>query len=80
MMLKFYFVNIVAQSLLQSWNIDMSGPVFRFSRMWPDYVEPESSGDSGILREWVELMEFKLYALTIGPLFLLILCVQEDCW
>ena len=48
--------------------------------MWPDYVEPESSGDSGILTEWVELMEFKLYALTIGPLFLLILCVQEDCW
>ena len=75
MMLKFYFVNIVAQTLLQSWMMDMSGPVFRFSRMWPDLAESESSGDSGISSEWVELMEFPLYALTIGPLFLLLLCV-----
>ena len=37
--------------------------------MWPYLVELESSGPSGILTEWVSLMDFPLTALTVWPVF-----------
>ena len=59
--------------------MEMRDPVFRLSRMWPDIVELESSGPSGILTEWVSLMDFPLTALTVWPVFKK-KCVQEDFW
>ena len=77
--LTLYFVNILVQSSSQSWPVDTRDPDFRLSRMWPDIAELESSGASGILTDWVALIEFPLAALTVVPVFFWG-CVQEDFW
>ena len=59
--------------------MEIRDPFFRLSSMWPDPADLESSGASGILTDWVALIEFPLAALTVGPVFFWG-CVQEDFW
>ena len=49
--------------------MEIRDPFFRLSSMWPDPAELESSGASGILTDWVALMEFTLASLTFGTVF-----------
>ena len=74
-----YFVKIAIYSSSHSCPIDMSDPVFKFSKRNAYWVLLDSAGDKGILESECGVMVLSFTTVTSGPSFFSPLCKSVVC-